>query len=360
MNTENFIKIVEEEWKKGSFLPIFYGAIGYEEELTHWIPASVPTDWDYVIRVGIYELYRKYKDISIIDLCRKNIEEMLESDNPFSLWCGFMVCDFLLPKEYRGEAPFSIIDEKMIEKIKIMLDTKQSKLKKAKIWQGKDLKNGLWEVIENYAKVLEKDFGVNLLEKNSDNKPNINTQDSEAYLKDTVITDMETLLGRKLQEYVDNTWKEKQRLPRAVRVNGMDVPCVDADYGSFGDWKPEKARNAVSKEELEKDFGVKINDELYEYYRSWRFASVDWKIENLDISMDPIYENAEGKTSFFFTIMLDDNLYFKLGMACDRNSSIEYTLLFKNSGGVYLLEDEEDSRPIYLAENITALLNNVK
>lgn len=361
MNLNELNKIIEEELKKGSFLPLFYGAIGFEEQLLKYFPSDVPTDWGYVIEKGIYELYKQSQDNDIVELCKKNVVDMLESTNPFSVWCGYNVCWNLITKEKSGKAPFNIMNIQMIENLKYSLNKNKKALSKARIWNGKNLQNGLWSDIERLSKILKEKYQVYcLVDEDGEDKLGIDVKATKAMLSGAIATNMEELLGQKLQEYVDNIWEKKQRLPKAVRIMGMDVPAIDADYGSFGTWKPERAHNVIPKKELEEELGVEISNELYEYYRSWRFASIDWKIENIDITMDPIYENAKGETSFFFTIMLDDTLYFKIGTAYDRKTSIEYTLLYKNSGGVYLLDDEDDSNIIYFAENITALLNNVK
>jgi hypothetical protein len=136
----------------------------------------------------------------------------------------------------------------------------------------------------------------------------------------------------------------------------MDVPRVEADYGSFGEWRPERAHACIPKEELEKDCGP-IDAELYDYYRSWRFAAFELRIGTFDLMFDPIYENAAGQTSFFFTVEIGDSLYFKLGTARDWQTGMEYTLLFKQGGGAFLLEDGQEA-PFLLAETITALLEN--
>lgn len=356
MNGADFVELARSEWKKGSFLPLLCGMTGCEEPLTRRLPAAVPTDWSYVLEQGVYALYRQERDPSIPALCRRDVERLLAAEDPFSVWCGYSVCFFLICKERDGRAPFRIMDGALLDRLRRALAGSRDALARARIWQGADAAEGLWSDIEDSAQVLKEKFGVCLLpETSGDGEPD---GAGRPLLRGGAGQDMAALLGRKLEEYVEAQRREKHRLPRAVRLEGMDVPRVDAPYGSFGDWLPQRATTAVSRRELEELYGFEIGVELYEYYRSWRFAGFELHTAGLDLYMDPVYETAEGKTSFFQSVRLNGAYYFKLGTASDPDSGAEYTLLCRNTGGLYLLDDEaQPALPQYFAESITALLN---
>lgn len=350
MGMAEFTEIVEQAWRNRDFVPLFRGESGCEADLIRYLPAFAPTDWSYVIDEGIYELYRKTGDKSIMTLCRRDIGKLLDSGDPFSVWCGYCVCFFLLNKERENRAPFSIMDDEMLNKLQSALVSNRERLKTAHIWQGTRMPDGLWTDIASSSVVLERKFGIRLLDKETEDK-------SKPRFQGPVTKDMPDLLGQKLQDYVDVLWEKEHSLPRAVRIPGMDIPHVNAEYGYFGDWKPERAHAVVSREKLEEIYETEIPSELYEYYRGWRFAAFKMNVGTMRLYMDPLYENLAGQTNFFQSVMLRQELYFKLGTADDRN--LEYTVLYKHSGGVYLLEDGTESM-IYFAENITALLENVE
>lgn len=342
---------MRQQWEGGSFLPLFYGTTGCEEALVRALPVSVPTDWSYVT-AGIYALYRQCKNDGIPALCRQDIEFLLNKGDPFSVWCGYNAAFPLLRNEQEGTAPFSVMNSEMVEKLRSALAQNREKLRTARIWQGANAPEGLWTQIAASAGVLEREHDLHLVGK-AEEAPAPTVQYHGA-----ASCDVAGLLGQKLDEYVNAVQQKWRHPPRAVRMAEMDVPRVDADYGSFGAWKPERARACISKEELEQDYGP-IDTELYDYYRGWRFAALELCVGALDLALDPIYENAAGQTSFFFTIELGNVLYFKLGTAGDRLTGAEYTLLFKQGGGVFLLEDGQEV-PFPLAETITALLENAE
>lgn len=350
MKAEELRRIAEREWTEGSFLPLLRGEQGCEAELTRCIPAAVPTDWSYVIEQGIYALYRKEGDPEIVRLFRADVERLLDGADPFSVWCGYNVCFFLLCKEREGRAPFQLMDDIMLDKLRCALRTNREKFIAARIWQGTNCPLGLWTDIVDSARVLEEKHGVRLLE----NEPD--TPKAQPLVRGGAAPDLAALLGRKLQAYVEAQKAKKHSLPRAVRVRGMDIPHVDAPYGSFGEWEPERATVAASRRELEELFGFEIDVELYEYYRHWRFAMWELRAAGLTCTMDPLYETAEKQTNFFRSVLLNGRYYFKLGTARD-DTGREYTLLCRNTGGVWLLEDEDETaRPMYFAESISAML----
>lgn len=348
MKQSEFIEIVKRQWESGSFLPLFCGTTGCEAALVRPLPVAVPTDWSYVT-AGIYALYRQCKDARIPALCKRDIESLLKREDPFSVWCGYNAAFPLLRNEREGRAPFSVMDDKMLGELRFALTQNREKLRTARIWQGANAPEGLWTQIAASANVLERKYGIHLVDEL--------TTPTVQY-RGTASSDMAGLLERKLGEYVSAARQKWNHLPRAVRMAEMDVPRVDANYGSFGEWKPERAHTCIPKEELEKDFGS-IDVELYDYYKSWRFAALELRVGELDVTLDPIYENASGQTSFFFTIEIRNALYFKIGTARVWRTGVEYTLLFKQGGGVFLLEDGQKI-PFLFAETITALLENAE
>ncbi len=158
-----------------------------------------------------------------------------------------------------------------------------------------------------------------------------------------------------LDAYFLRCYQEYGSFPKDVRIKGMDIPHFSVDYGKFGEWKPEEATFSIPKEDLDELCDGNINEELYEYYRYWRFASLEVKNKRIKFIMSPIFETIPNKTNFFFAMDINEELYFKIGIAEGLDDLSEYTVFVRNGGGVYLLEGGA-LKPWLFCERISDLL----
>lgn len=163
MSMQDYFDISEKAFNNGSFVPVFKGENGYNVSVDRHIPADIPTDWSVIIKFGIYELYRKTNDHRIVEMCRNSVAELLDSEDAFALWCAYSVCFTFAYAEGDGRAPFKIMDSALCETLKNTLNKNSENLKKAKIWQGKDMEEGLWMDIVSSARILEMRFGTKLV-----------------------------------------------------------------------------------------------------------------------------------------------------------------------------------------------------
>jgi len=158
----SYYELCEKAFLDGSFVPLFRADKSLKIKVSQYIPADIPIDWDLLLRRGIYEYYTASKDPRIIEICRDSIKTLLLG-SAYEIWCGYNVLFYMVCKEGRKEAPFYIVDDEMRQLLRDSLQTNKEKLKAAKIWQGKNMKEGLWTDITSSSLYLKKKYGFEIL-----------------------------------------------------------------------------------------------------------------------------------------------------------------------------------------------------
>ena len=162
MTRQDYMNIVTRAYQEGSFVPLFRGDEGYQIAMNRFAVGDVPTDWSILIAFGIYEFFNKTKDADVPQLCRKAIYELLKGD-AYSLWCAYNTCFFFVYQEYDHRAPFKTLDTDLFMELRNKLNANCEILKATKIWQGKNLKEGLWTDIVSSAAIVKRRYGVDLV-----------------------------------------------------------------------------------------------------------------------------------------------------------------------------------------------------
>ena len=324
MNLQNYQNMTQKALEEGSFVPLFRGDLGYATETGNYAVADIPTDWSIIIQYGIFALYEEQKDPRIPKLCRKSLLIMMEGDY-FDVWCAYSLCFSLAYHDFKKDAPFSILDEILLRTLQGALCREEEVLMQSKCWQGKNLKNGLWSDIFASARIAVQKYGVKFLK----------------------YPDFRFLLKEKLDVYAQDS--------KAVRRKNMDYPPMNVAYGMYGKWKPMPALHTPTLEELEAYYGVLVSEELYQYISCWRFAGLELHFGRYDCNIWPLSENSDGQPNYLLGIELARELFFVLGTAIDQSGLTTYSILLRNSGGIYLLEDGT-KRPVYLTSGIYKFL----
>lgn len=148
----NHMDRLDRAVKEKSLVPFFRGEKYYEIVSRH---ADIPTDWDYAIRVTVYNYYIYHgRNTYIPMLCYASILELLQG-SPVDIWCAYNVFYIFAMNEMRGTAPFNIIDLNLKEKLKkALLDNKES-LEQTKQYTGRTLNKGLWDDIVIITRLLK-------------------------------------------------------------------------------------------------------------------------------------------------------------------------------------------------------------
>lgn len=138
------------------------GEKGYAVHGNRDIPSNVPTDFNRIVHKGIYKLYLTAKDEKIIAAFRRAIEK--PDDTPLRVWGAFMACCHQIYAEHsKYPAPFKIIDDDLLNKLKAALKRNEASLRNCKKWPGIDRENGLWDYIVHLNGIYKEEYGISIL-----------------------------------------------------------------------------------------------------------------------------------------------------------------------------------------------------
>lgn len=125
------------------------------------IPLNIPTDFNRVVDC-VYKLYSAEKDENIIAAFRRVIEE--PDDTPLRVWGAFMACCSQIACEHSTyPAPFKIIDNALLSKLRTALKRNETTLRGCKKWLGINKENGLWDYIVHLNGVYIEEYGISIL-----------------------------------------------------------------------------------------------------------------------------------------------------------------------------------------------------
>jgi len=147
------------------------GKNGYMYQAPRY-PVSIPTCIEYIFDNGIYPLYKNTRNEVILDNLSNAIEEMINSDNPITLWWVTSILYLMKINEsdddYKNNTPFRLTD-KYWEQLSARLILKKTDLSIETKFGGSAYSNGLWGDIERINGLLIKYFHIYLL-KGEDNE----------------------------------------------------------------------------------------------------------------------------------------------------------------------------------------------
>lgn len=146
MKNEDVLAAAIDAYKKGEMMDLLSGAGKYACPVDKMVSASVPTDWSRILEEGIFALYKSTQDSGVITSYKTAIKELAGSNNVVSLWIAYHVCWSHLYKTANGQAPF-LLDDVLLRFVRFSVLRSKDKLKCEHVYQGQQLKLGLWEDI---------------------------------------------------------------------------------------------------------------------------------------------------------------------------------------------------------------------
>lgn len=151
---------VERALKNDDMAKLLEGKDDYHcEFVLYGMCGADVTDWNMIIRDGIYPLYSVgYTDIpqKLIDavnvMCKEDVEEV---------YCAFRVFfNFVLLENNKyARAPF-FISAKLQPCIMDAVMLNKDKLKSCFKWVGARQEEGMWSAIKRWVNILKKDFSM--------------------------------------------------------------------------------------------------------------------------------------------------------------------------------------------------------
>lgn len=162
VSNEELLALTKKAFDNDEVAEFLCGENGYAIHGNRDIPANIPTDFNRIVRNGIYKLYSETHDEKIIAEFRKAIENL--NDTPTRVWCAYMACwNQILNEHSKYPAPFVMVDETLLNKMRANLQSNEISLRNCKDWMGINKTNGLWDYINHLDSILIEDCGVRLL-----------------------------------------------------------------------------------------------------------------------------------------------------------------------------------------------------
>ena len=164
MTKQEAVDLTRRAFESGEVSEFLCGKKEYAIPISRFVSANVPTDLEYIIRIGLYGYFLEASsaDSSITEHYIAAIKRLLEGDC-VSVWCAYMVCLFQIRYEIRQRAPFKIMSEDMVKVVSHALWQNKDALESSHLWQGEGRERGLWQDIETTNQVLQKGYGVSFL-----------------------------------------------------------------------------------------------------------------------------------------------------------------------------------------------------
>lgn len=132
-------------------------------------PVSLPTCIEFVLRDGIYPLYRESKDQKIIEDYCEALMHMIKSDDAVAVWWATSILYMQKINEtaewMKNNAPFEITSDFWNELGQILPKHKIALMKNFD-YQGNGEEYGLWSDILRINRLLLKKYAVRMIEEN--------------------------------------------------------------------------------------------------------------------------------------------------------------------------------------------------
>lgn len=153
-------ELVKKAIQNDELNKLFLGQDGYKWGNLKHIPADVPTDISAIIKV-MHELYLT-GNIDIPKLLKDTICK-LANGGAIEIWTAYYIVLIEYRNELQNKSHFLIIDEQIVDVIKIAINKNTDVLSECFDYVGNGEKQGLLSFIERTNSHLESDFGKSIL-----------------------------------------------------------------------------------------------------------------------------------------------------------------------------------------------------
>lgn len=159
---EELLELTKQAFEKDEVVEFLQGFPPYTCPVNRFVPANVPTDFERITRMAIYEYYKQTKNQKIIEKMKNALLELFEGD-AVQIWIAYTMCWTQIYFEKKGIAPFHLADQELLDNVKSVLLRNKEELCLCKEWQGHARKNGLWDNINGMNNVMREKYGVDML-----------------------------------------------------------------------------------------------------------------------------------------------------------------------------------------------------
>jgi hypothetical protein len=162
ISNEELLELTNMAFEKDEVAEFLSGESGYACPVNRFVPAYVPTDFDRIVKIGIYKLYEVSKNEEIANKFKKAIERLING-SPVEIWIAFMVYWSQIRNEKKGESPFKFATQDLTDSLKLAILKNENALRVCKEWQGWNEENGLWQEITRINNMAIKNYEVSIL-----------------------------------------------------------------------------------------------------------------------------------------------------------------------------------------------------
>ena len=165
LTNEQVYALAEKAFYADEFAELLSGEVEYACPLPHSFSISTPTDFERIVVVGVYSLYRKSDGKRQAEMLLRYVNGVLNllRGTPEQFWIGFSICRYQAIAEARGESPFVLIIDEMLSRIRSHFTKNEDALRQMTVWAGANWKDGLLGDIIDENETLKAKYGVSLL-----------------------------------------------------------------------------------------------------------------------------------------------------------------------------------------------------
>jgi len=162
MTIKEAIEIARRAFEADEVAEYLSGQKNYSKPINRYVGVDVPTDFEYIVRIGIHEYYDETQKSEIPEKYKSALLKLAEGDC-VSVWCAYMVAHLQYYYEKSDKSPFTIITQDFVETLSSALYKNKESLMNCHLYTGKNEENGLWQDIERIDNIYAEKYGVSFL-----------------------------------------------------------------------------------------------------------------------------------------------------------------------------------------------------
>lgn len=167
MQFQDIYKMTEQAFKHDEVFELLMGKNNYEYQAPMY-PVSLPTCIEFVLRDGIYPLYKNTdKKEEILQSYCNALIRMIDSGDAVTVWWATSILFSQKNRESEEKSSFKAAD-KFWDTLGVVLPKYKDELSRLQIYQGRGCSQGLWSDILRINHLLLKKYDIQIIAGNLD------------------------------------------------------------------------------------------------------------------------------------------------------------------------------------------------
>lgn len=162
MQFQDIYKMTQYAFEHNEVSELLMGKKNYEYQAPMY-PVSLPTCIEFVLRDGIYPLYKNVDNKkTVIQSYCDALMQMIQSNDPITVWWATSILFSQKNREEKDKSPFEVADKFWAELKKELIQYKE-KLSHLQIYQGAGCSQGLWSDVLRINRLLLKKYDIQIM-----------------------------------------------------------------------------------------------------------------------------------------------------------------------------------------------------